>query len=444
MKNSKRILSFLFSLCMLFSITAGVDFSAFADETWIYDDDTKTLTISGTGEIKGFSGKSEKYSNEVENLVINEGITSVGGWAFYDCSKLENVSFPNSLESIRTNAFRNTSIKEITIPKNVNTISKYAFCNDSLEKVNIYSKELTIDVYAFYSANLCSVNIDSLSNWCSYSFGLATNPLEGADLYLNDVLVTDLIIPNDVTTIEKYAFRSCISIETVRISEGVKSICSLAFASCENLKSVYIPSNVSSIAKNAFSSCYNLTDIYFDGTKEEFDEILTSRASLPDVTVIHYLKDHEHNFKFVNIVEPTCTSKGYTFYKCSICGDECKTDFVEKLDHNYITQIIEPTCSEKGYTIHICTMCSRTYKDNYVDVDKLNHYYIFEYYNNSYYNFECCDCNQTTQVNKDNLPNFDKYINSTVIRGNNNMYLDLTNDGVINAKDYAKLLTLPR
>ena len=93
--------------------------------TWSLDEETGTLTISGTGEMKDYSSSSMtpwyKYRTTITNIVVNEGVTSLGTYAFYSCSQLVNVSLPDSLTSIGNAAFEGCSrLESITIPANVN------------------------------------------------------------------------------------------------------------------------------------------------------------------------------------------------------------------------------------------------------------------------------------------------------------------------------------
>lgn len=450
-------------------------------ENWSYDTSTNTLTISGTGETAGFVGEKRNYYyfDIVENLIIEEGITGIGTYAFSRCTNLKNVQFPDSLRIIRSYAFEYTAIKELTIPKNVKDINGYAFSSiESLEIVNMYAESINISANAFYYCNIYRVNINNLSNWCAYEFsisGSSSNPVEFADLYLNGELITNLIIPDGVTSIEASAFYCCNSIESVTICRTVEHIKTKAFNYCENLKTVYIPKNVIGIAYTAFSNSSNLTDIYYEGTKEEFNNLFTKTPAIPNVTVVHYLDDHEHNFELVKIVEPKCNAKGYTKYECTICGDTYRGNITEILGHSYtISQIIEPTCIDEGYTVYSCIRCNRTYNSDFVDKGKhtysveiiastctseginkytctlcgdtvnsyleiLPHFYNYDSFDGEFYHYSCKDCNKTNLINENNMPKFIDYVNTYVSRESKNMYLDMVPDGIINAKDFAKI-----
>ncbi len=147
----------------------------------------------------------------------------------------------------------------------ITTIGKYAFYNcDSLTSVTIPDSVTTIGEDAFrYCSSLTSVYISDISAWCNISFsGSYSNPLSnGCNLYLNNELVTDLTIPDSVTTIGNYAFRDCDSLTSVTIPDSVTTIGIYAFAYCSSLTSVTIPDSVTTIGDRAFDGCTSLTSI---------------------------------------------------------------------------------------------------------------------------------------------------------------------------------------
>ena len=140
-----------------------------------------------------------------------------------------------------TGAFYNcTSLTSVTIPNSVTTIDEGAF------------EDCT---------GLTKVDISNIGAWCNISFGNSyANPLYYAEnLYLNSKLVTDLVIPNSVTSIGENAFRNCTSLTDVTIPNSVTSIGENAFMGCTGLTSIEIPNSVTTINNYAFSGCSNLT-----------------------------------------------------------------------------------------------------------------------------------------------------------------------------------------
>jgi hypothetical protein len=156
---------------------------------------------------------------EVTDLVIPEGVTHIGNFAFDYCTSLTSVTIPNGVTSIGVGAFMGCeSMTSVTIPPSVDIIDGVAF---------------------IWCYNLNAVHISDLAAWCGLSFYNADNPLRyGAHLYLNGKEVTDLVIPEGVTSVCDGAFRRCSHLTSVTIPEGVTSIGEYAFYSCWSLDSV--------------------------------------------------------------------------------------------------------------------------------------------------------------------------------------------------------------
>lgn len=117
--------------------------------------------------------------------------------------------------------------------------------------------------------------------------------------------------------------------------------------------------------------------------------------------------------------------------------EEADNDIVFVHEHSFVKSLIAPKCEEKGYTLYKCAKCNESYTENYIDA--LGHNYKFVSADNSELTYKCSECDSTVTKTKSELPIFIDYVNTKVMRGNDNMYLDLNNDGYINAKDYALL-----
>ena len=247
----------------------------------------KTLTITGSGAI---GSQAFKGVTSLESVTIENGVESIGGSAFYKCTSLKSIAIPDSVTSIGSDAFYNcSSLTNITIPDSVTSIESYAFYGcSSLTSVSIGNSVTSIGSYAFYGcSSLTSVTIGSsvtsignlafyncssieavyitdMAAWCEISFNdSSSNPLYyGAALYLNSELVTELVIPDSVTSIGSYAFYNCSSLTSIEIPDGVTGIGNSAFYNCSSLTSVTIGSGVTSIGEYAFRYCYKLVEVY--------------------------------------------------------------------------------------------------------------------------------------------------------------------------------------
>ena len=222
--------------------------------------DSKIIESDNISQPKWASG------NKMTKVIIGNNITRIGNYAFYRCYSLTSVTIPNSVTSIGEYAFQNCrDLTSVTIPNSVNTIGEYAFqyC-ESMTSVTMGSGVTSIDQYAFSNCTgLTRVNISDLSAWCNIDFGsISSNPLSSAKyLYLDGVLVEDIIIPADMTEVKPYVFAYCEKLKSVTMPDGVTSIGRYAFRGCSGLTNITIPDKVTSIGEFAFYVCTGLTSI---------------------------------------------------------------------------------------------------------------------------------------------------------------------------------------
>ena len=221
----------------LLLITLVVSLSAYAEKSGTCGDnlqwkltDEGVLTITGTGKMQDYSGSSRPWSlYNIKQVIIGDGVTTIGVSAFHGCSSLTSVTIPNGVTTIGNFAFHNcSSLTSVIIPNSVTEIGSYAFhgCS-SLTSVTIGNSVTTIGFYAF--------------SGCSS--------------------LTSLTIPNSVTTIGSSAFSSCSSLTSVTIPNSVTTIGDWAFSGCSSLTSITIPNSVTTIGFGAFSGCKNVKQI---------------------------------------------------------------------------------------------------------------------------------------------------------------------------------------
>ena len=201
-----------------------------------------------------------------KNTVIPNSITSIGDYAFYNCTGLTSITIPNSVTSIGGYAFRECSgLTNVVIGNSVTSIGEEALKDcTGLTSVVIGNSVTSIGESAFSGCTgLTAVHISDLAAWCNIDFANSdANPLYNAkNLYINGDLVTNLVIPNSVTSIGDAVFANCINLKSITIHDGVKTIGESAFSGCSKVETIYIGNSIESIKNYAFANCNNIFEI---------------------------------------------------------------------------------------------------------------------------------------------------------------------------------------
>lgn len=206
---------------------------------------------------------SNKLMLGSNNTIIPNSVTSIDNFAFYNCSGLTSVTIPEGVTSIGYEAFENCSgLTSLTIPEGVTTIGDYAFRNISLTSINIPKSVTLIETNPFEDCgSLSSITVDGDNN--TYDSRNNCNAIIRKSDNTLIVGCKNTIIPNTVVKIGGEAFGGS-GLTSIVIPDNVKTIQTWAFAWCSNLASVTIPNSVTSIGSGAFKLCTNLTSVTVD------------------------------------------------------------------------------------------------------------------------------------------------------------------------------------
>ncbi|MBR5514720.1 MAG: leucine-rich repeat domain-containing protein [Clostridia bacterium] len=268
-------------------------------------DENGTLTVYGNGEMYDYTKNNSvfySFRNNIKKVVFEDGVTSVGDYAFYSFTGITSVTFAPSVNEIGRYAFNgctsvnavyisdmaawctmdncyngdsplyyshklflnNELVTDLVIPEGVEKLSVNAFSNcTALESITIPKSLKYISAVAFYNCtNLKAIYISDMDAWLQIEYRASqSNPLYFAhDLYLNNELVTDIVIPTGTEKINDYAFIGS-SAKSLCIGGSVKSIGKQAFYNCTELCEITLPGSVEYISEEVF-----LNTAYYDNS----------------------------------------------------------------------------------------------------------------------------------------------------------------------------------
>lgn len=345
-KTMKSIMTAAYLLVVMFGVIGVCGITAFADEAqhvhdfsksttcqcgavqlsenMVYklDSESGELTISGTGAMKNWTASSDKSpwygSQDIKNVVIESGITSIGDYAFAGCNQLEKVTIDDSvtsigeaafsgciiineitisnyIQSIDSLAFENCSaLTEVIVPCNVKTIGNEIFkgCTNltsiyAVEKTEVYDslKEKYTTKVKYVSEKASHSLADDKCSICGESYSVDSGNC-GAPSHESDVsweLFTDgkLVVSgtgamaNWDNVSNKSPWNGLTTIKDVVIESGVTNVGDYAFYGCTNLSNAKMANSVTNVGDYAFANCTGLTNV----------EIPNSDASAGKVTV---------------------------------------------------------------------------------------------------------------------------------------------------------------
>ena len=289
------------------------------------------LTISGDGAIPNFSQNNSPWSgHDFYTVVIEDGVTGIGDYAFYQSEAL-SVYIPDSVTDIGRNAFGESALVAVTIPGTVKTIGDSAFymCKN-LTSATVCEGVETIEDNAFRGCTALAY-IDFPASITSVG--------AGAFMSCQEMVSVRFMPGSNAVTLGDNLFSQCWNLTSVTLPQTADSISAGMFQSCTLLPELYIPASVQTIGENPFTSCRNLRVINFGGSEAEWNSMATAylKASLQsNGTTVRFdavfddpfASDPDDPGDFVPGESDSCTSHidADNDGKCDNCGKSMSAD----------------------------------------------------------------------------------------------------------------------
>lgn len=546
MKNlkMKKIVAIISAVAMMVTSVIAMQMTAFADDVaYSFDEATGVLTITGTGEMESYNESNLEsipwYADraDITSIVVGEGITSIGDYAFCREANLVDVQLPSTLTAIGSAAFAgDSSLLSLTIPDSVTTVGDYAFgyaYDMSLTEgfVAICGKNSAAQQYCIKSYVPFDVPFDASGNDTAVVLGSnwqtmwsiapkATGTVTFWSTGTQDTFGLIYDASNYVYNSSFFAMQK----SAIVTGDDTGSDCNFSITQkLEGGKRYYLAAKYMSASKTSGSFAVHMTftcdeheyellsdtaTCTQDGIKAfkcigcgvEYTEPSDMKEHTPGEVVEENRKDAtcvelgsydevvyctvcnaeisrnaveldyvDHNYVAKTVIDPTCTEGGYTLYECTVCEDTYFDDFTGTIEHTpgeaKVEDSVDPTCSEDGsYNLVVrCTVCDGILDSTTHIIDKLGHSYVHSTVQPTCTKdgAEVDTCENCGDVISEPIPatghsytaidfadgevgvvcdNCDKY--KTVkfmdyLNGQNNL-LDIVEDGIVNAKDYAK------
>ena len=434
----KRLLSLLVSLCLLLSVfpvsASAASYSGSCGKNVSYSLVNGVMTISGTGAMERFAPTTvpwQDYRDEIQSVVIKEGVTTVGSCSFFQCENLTSVTLPSTLKAVQEDSFLGcTKLTAITLPDGLEELWDAAFSYSGIQhivvpdSVTLMRPDSLGACPALISAVIGTGVTEPQSHTFAGSDALESVIFRGKLKYVSYCMFSGcralkkIVLPDSVTAIQEKAFENS-GLTEIQMGNAVTEIGDYAF-SWTPLEQIVLPQSMKKLGQHAFDNCLWLVSIDFGGLEKISDHTLEYCRQIRNITVsgkmnrsilelmdyardpdlkINYLgtknqwaryyvdgnveypdyvhfDDHAHRYVKGELTSRNCEESSFYPYTCTICGDEVDSPIYEKSQHVWdegrVT--VEPTCTQNGQKVLTCTVCGATMT---VIVYALGHDYVW-------------------------------------------------------------------
>lgn len=432
MKRIRKSICRLLVICMLVTM---LPMSVFAESseiargtcgdnlTWVLRQDG-VLTISGEGTMKNYSSGGAPwyvYRNDILQVVIEDGVTSIGKNAFYSdiytynssynsltsveipdsvtsigtyafghCTELCSVNIGNGVISINSHAFYDCdSLISITIPEGVTSIGDYAFTDcDSLSTVVIPSSVTRMGSFPFdMCGNLLGIWVDEANTqFSSDSNGVLFNKDKTVLIGAPGGLDGDYTIPEGVTKVNSYAFDYCYNLINVIIPESVTNLGNYAFLECTSLKGIWIDAGNEFYSSDSDGVLFSKDKTKLIHAPAELHDMYTIPDSVTSISSSAFSDSKYKSLKSIIFAGNAPTIGSSAFYLLTITAyypvdnDTWTEDVMQNYGGNITwiayeesqcahtwdsgTETKEQTCTEGGEITFTCTLCGENKVEN--------------------------------------------------------------------------------
>lgn len=284
-------LALLLTMTLCIPVSAAENTTSFC--TWTLDG--THLTISGNGKMGNYSFSCGPWGTDITSITIEDGVTSIGNYAFFGCTALTSVTIPDSVTAIGENAFEDcTALTAVTLPKGLERLELRTFADcTALQTVTISNSVKVIGIAAF----------DNCDNLTEIAIPEGVTTIEGGAFVGCDNL-RRVSLPDSVTSIGEGAFRNIPAIfdkanryqgvvyfgnhaiehidpdyEEIHLREGTKTVAAHAFDASNRLTAIAIPDSVTAIGAYAFSRCNHLQNVYYSDNEAAKNNIQTAKGN---------------------------------------------------------------------------------------------------------------------------------------------------------------------